>query len=442
MKLRNKLVLTLCLLLVCVVLISGCSAEKSPYDVNDAQNYNVSVKFDANGGLFTTNTSVITDSFNISGMQTNNAGQVEIPLLAPNDSQRGKEGFNAYNAGYFLAGWYAERVESTDAQGNKVYTYSDKWDFSTDKLKVHSGGSYSSSTPVLTLYAAWVPMFEIEFYCVDSGEYLDTMSFDPGTVDSISVPAWNMETGAIDMNDFPARNGYTYNGVYLDQEGTQEVTSDTIIHSGKVDYETGTCSDKTMKLYVDWLEGEWFHIYTAEQFVKNAKLSGNYVIHEDLDFEGVIWPTTLIHGAFSGTIQGNGHSFRNIEAAQNNNSKTVSGLFGQIKQSAQITDLTIENATFTIKKGARVSGASFGLLAGQIDEGLNLSTLKIVSSTLQIDSNCAFLSDDYSIGLITGGGSEAGVDASGITCVASGEEPESVKITMDGNAIRVEKVSE
>lgn len=442
MKLRNKTILTVCLLLVAMLLISGCSGDKSPYDLNNEQKYNVSIKFDANGGLFTTNTSVIVDSFNISGMKTNNAGQVEIPLIAPDDAQRGKEAFSAYKSGCFLAGWYAERVETTDAQGNKVYTYSDKWDFSKDKLQVHSSGSYSADEPVLTLYAAWIPMFEIEFYSVKSGEYLDTMAFDPNVVGDIAVPEWDMSTGTIDMKDFPENNGYTFNGVYLDKEGTQAVTSDVITHSGTVNYENGTSSNSSMKLYVDWLEGEWFHIYTAEQFIKNAKLNGNYVIHEDLDFADVIWPTTLMHGAFTGTIEGNGHTFKNVSATQTNNSRTISGLFGQIKESAQVTDLTLENATFTIQKGARVNGASFGLLAGQIDDNAKLTNIQIVSSILQIDSDCAFLSEDYSIGLICGTGNESGIDASGITCIAVGEAPETLDITVDGTSVRVGKVSE
>ena len=442
MKLRNRTILVVCLLLVTMFLISGCSGEKSPYDVNNDANYNVSVKFDANGGFFTTNTAVIMDSFNISGMKANNAGQVEIPLIAPNDENRGKEGFTPVKNGYFLAGWYSERVESTNAAGETVYTYSNKWDFSEDKLKVHANGSYSANEPVLTLYAAWVPVCKVEFCAVNSGELLSTMTFDPNLVSGITVPAWDKTTGAIDMNDFPEKDGYTFNGVYLDKEGTQAVTDEVIKHPGTVNYENGTASNGSMKLYVDWMEGEWFHIYTAEQFIKNAKLNGNYVIHEDLDFEGKIWPTSLMHGVFTGSIEGNGHTFKNISATQTNNSKMVSGLFGQIKESSKISNVTFDNATFTIKKGARVKGSSFGLLAGQIDDNAKLTGIQIINSNLQIDSDCAFLSDDYSIGLICGTGNDFGIDASGIVCSPVGKAPESLEITVDGTSVRVGKVSE
>lgn len=444
MKLRKRTVLTVCLLLAAMFLISGCSGEKNPYEVNDAENFNVSVKFDANGGLFTTNTSVIVDSFDISKLQTNNAGQVEIALLSPDDQQRGKDGFTAYNNGYFLAGWYAERISSTDEQGNTVYTYSNKWDFASDTVKVHASGTYNSSKPVMTLYAAWVPMFEIEFYDLDTGTYLDKMSFDPNTVDEITVPVWNEDTGAIDMFDFPEKDGYTFTGVYYDDQGTQAVDTATIAHSGSVNYDNGTVTNGTMKLYVDWMEGKWFHIYTAEQFVDNIKmnLNGNFVIHADLDFSDEIWPTNLADGSFGGTIQGNGYTFKNISLTQTNMSKTSFGLFGQMKDTAKVTDLTFDNVTFTIEKGARVSGATFGVLAGQVDSNATLNNLQILNSTLQINTACAFLSDDYSIGLVCGGGEIAGIDMSGISCVVVGENPETLTVTVEGNTVILNFLSE
>lgn len=438
------MLLTVCMLLAATLLISGCAGEKTPYQKNDEENFNVSVKFDANGGLFTTNTDVIVDSFDISKLKTNNSGQVEIALLSPDDAQRGKDSFTAYNNGYFLAGWYAERVSSTDAQGNTVYTYSDKWDFASDTVKVHASGTYTSSKPVMTLYAAWVPMFEIEFYDLDTGAYLDKMSFDPNVVDAITVPAWNENTGAIDMFDFPEKDGYTFTGVYLDDQGTQAVDTATIAHIGSVNFDNGTVSNGTMKLYVDWMEGEWFHIYTAEQFVDNIKmnLNGNFVIHEDLDFSDEIWPTNLAEGSFGGTIEGNGHTFKNISLNQNNMSKTSSGLFGQLKDTAEISDLTFDNVTYTVKKGSRVSGACFGLLAGQVDPSAVLTEVQIVDSTLQIDSGCAFLSDDYSIGLVAGSGEIPGVDGSGISCTVVGDEPETLTVTVEGNTVTLHFLSE
>ncbi|MBR4278914.1 MAG: hypothetical protein IKT34_01940, partial [Clostridia bacterium] len=62
---------------------TSCADEPTPYEQYDTENYTVSVRFDANGGYFDTNVSIITDSYNISDMQKNSGGMVEIPLLAP-----------------------------------------------------------------------------------------------------------------------------------------------------------------------------------------------------------------------------------------------------------------------------------------------------------------------------------------------------------------------
>lgn len=443
MKLNLKTLLTACLIVFSLALISGCSNEATPYDVNDKENYTVSVKFDANGGLFTTNTSVIVDSFNIEEMSKNGNGEAQAALLSPDNELRGNDAYSATNNGYFLAGWYTERIESKDADGNTVYTYADKWDFDSDLLTVDVKGTYSSAEPVLTLYAAWVPEFEIEFYSRDNtAEPCGTLTFNPSELTEILVPQWNPESGAIEMYEFPARDGYTFNGVYYDEACQMPVEGETVTHTGVVDYETGTAQNGSMKLYVDWLEGEWYHIYTADQFIKNAKVNGSYVIHADLDFTDKIWPTALMHGNFAGTIEGNGYTMKNVQITQTNNSKVNSGLFGNLTENAKISDVTFDNVTFTIEGGTRVVGASFGLFAGTLSNGAQVSDLKITNSTLQIDSRSYFGVDDYTIGLICGMGTFEGMDFSGVRCTAVGDAADTLKITVDGNTVSVEIVSE
>lgn len=442
MNLRIKAVLTVCLLLVTLLFVTGCSEEQSPYELNDAENYNVSVKYDANGGIFTTNTSVIVDSYNLSELNVNADGKAEIALLSPDNASRGNDAFAAYNNGYFLAGWYSQRSEQTDSAGNTTYTYSGLWDFEEDRLAVDPEEAHTSAEPVLTLYAAWVPLFEVDFYDLSSGESLGSYTFNPGADGEILVPTWDEETGAIEMYDFPERSGYTFEGAYYDAAGTQQVTTTAVEHPGVVNYENGTAENASMDLYVDWTEGEWYHIYNVEQFLDNASVNGNYVIHEDLDFAGEIWPTSLMYGNFNGVIQGNGHTIRNVEVTQTNNSKVNAGLFGQLTETAVISDLTFDNVTFTIQSGTRVVGTSFGLLAGTISDGAAFENVAIVNSTLQIDSGCYFGVDDYTIGLLCGMGDPEVLDYSGISCAAVGDNADSLLLTVDGNEVTLEFVSE
>lgn len=392
---KIKALLIAALLVMAVLVMAGCGSETTPYQINDAENYNVSVKFDANGGYFGTNTTVIVDSYNVAELGSN-----EIALLSPDNEARGIDAYQAKNPGYFLAGWYAERTETENG-----YTYTGKWDFETSRLTVESGKTYSAEEPALTLYAVWVPEFKIEFYDLASGELMQEYAFNPAEAGDIKVPAWDEETGAIDMYKFPAKDGFTFEAAYYDAEGTQAVDTENVIHPGSVNEATGQAENANLKLYLDWTEGEWYRIYNVEQFLDNASVSGNYEIFADLDFEGKIWPTSLMHGNFSGSIVGNGHVFKNINAEQTNNSKVNTGLFGALTETAAISDLTFENVTMTIKGGTRVAGASFGLLAGTISAQAQMSAVEILGSNLQIDAAAYFGTDDYAIGLLCGMGS-------------------------------------
>lgn len=435
MNLKIKAFLMAFLILLTVTCMAGCGQEDTPYQINDAENYSVSVKYDANGGTFTTNTSVIVDSYNISEMTPGSDGQVDIALLAPDDTRRGNDAFTAINNGYFLAGWYTERTETSSGD----YAYSGKWDFESDTLAVDPAKTYTAAEPVVTLYAAWVPMFQIEICALGTGEVLDTITYDPTTGKEILIPAWDQETGAINMYDFPERSGYTFNGAYYDAQGTQSVDTAAVVHPGTVDYASGVAKDASMKLYVDWMEGEWYHIYNVEQFLDNASVNGSYVIHADLDFTDEIWPSSLMYGNFTGTIQGNGHTFKNIQLEQTNNSKVNAGLFGNLTETAAISDLTLENVTFTVKAGTRVNGTSYGLLAGTIAADAKLTNVSITSGKILIDSGCYFGTDNYAIGLLCGMGT-ADVDASNITCEATGTAPETVKITVTDGTVTLEFV--
>ena len=414
MNLKIKSILTACLLLVLVLLMAGCGEQATPYQINDAEGFNVSVKFDANGGYFGTNTYVIVDSYNVSEMNKNSDGNVEIALLSPDNEVRGIDAYAVQNPGYFLAGWYEERTETAEG-----YAYSGKWDFATSRLTVDPTKTYSANEPVKTLYAVWVPKFAVEFYDRASGEMLGTYEFNPAAAEEILVPAWDEETGAIEMYKFPEKQGCTFQAAYYDAEGTQPVDTPAVVHTGTVNEATGAAENATMKLYLDFMEGEWYHIYNVEQFLDNASVSGNYQIHADLDFEGEIWPTSLMYGNFTGSIVGNGHTFSNISAEQTNNSKTNAGLFGSLSEGASISDLALRNVTFTIKSGTRVAGTSYGLLAGTISDKAVFENVTVKNGQLQIDSSCYFGTDDYTIGLLCGMGS-APIDAD-ITCAAIGE---------------------
>ncbi len=435
---RIKLHLSVMLGVLLVAIMAGCAPQITPYETNNEENYTVSVKYDANGGTFTTNTFTIVDSYNLDEIEKNSSGEAEIALLAPDDSARGNDAFTVTKNGYFLAGWYAERIENTDSEGNTSYTYSGKWNFENDLLSVDASKEYTSEEPVLTLYAAWIPLFEIEFYAKDTGEFVESLKFDPTSKTEFSLPAWDEETGVIKMYDFPERTGYTFEKAYLDAEGKTPVKGETLTHTGVVNYETGTSENSVMKLYVDYAEGEWYRIYTAEQFVDCASLSGSYEILADLDFSDEIWPTAFMYGNFTGTIKGNGHTISNVSLIQTNNSKVNAGLFGYITDGAAIEDITFDNVTFTIKSGTRVVGTSYGLFAGTLSSEATIDKVAIKGSTLEVDSSCYFATEDYTIGLVCGMGNASVIEDADIECVVVGDNPEKITIDANGNTVTLE----
>ncbi len=436
MKKTGRSVFVTLMLLATAFLLCACSGDPTPYDNNNAAGYTVSVRYDANGGVFATNTTIIMDSYNISGMTPGSNGMVSLGLLAPEDAARGSsDNFLATKEGYFLAGWYTERTESTDSEGNTVYTYGKKWDFSTDLLDVDPSKTYTSSEPVLTLYAAWIPEFEINFIALGTDEVLGTYTYDPLTNDPLLVPQWDTKTGAMEMHRFPEKDGYTFCGAYYDVEGTRPVT-ETVVHSGKI-LENGTAQGHSMNVYVDYMEGEWFQIYTAEQLRKNASPSGHYVLMADLDFTDVKWPSDKFATAsFSGSIHGNGYTIKNVTLEQTKMDVQNTGLFGTLQPGSVIEDVTFENVTFIIKKGFQVS-ANYGLFAGSIYEGALIRNVQIKASQLQIDSSARFATDDYAIGLVCGAGKADQLAGAEITASMTGNDPEKYTITVgeDGNEL-------
>ena len=86
MNRRCKLVLVTFMLLATVFFATACSSESTPYDQNDAEGYTVSIRYDANGGVFTTNVSVIVDSYNISNLKPGNDISTAMPTMTVNTS--------------------------------------------------------------------------------------------------------------------------------------------------------------------------------------------------------------------------------------------------------------------------------------------------------------------------------------------------------------------
>ncbi len=435
---KTKLTLLLISAIALIAILTGCSQWELPYEDLDAEGYTVSVRFDPCGGAFANTEKVqVVDVFSLADKKTDNEGNYQLKLIPPDDSRRGDRAFSVSKNGCFFAGWYTVCSPRTDASGNALdcygvptsvsgleqgYTYSGRWDFAQDRLTVHDG-NYSSETPVLTLYAAWIPYFNFEFYVKNASGSFEL--YDSEQLMSLSLPEWNMETGKLDMKGFPEIDGKTFVGAYLDEAMTKPVT-ETI--SGEIDYEHGISATERIAVYTEFADGEWYRITSAKQFAA-TKLSGCYYIEADLDFTGVNWSAALAGGAFTGKIYGNGHKFSNISFIQADNSKTNGGLFGSVASGAVIKDIAFENVTYTLGAGSRMQAPVFGLLCGTLSEDALIENLSVSGSEFIISGD--IYPQEYTLGMLVGSGDNRGVDLSGIkVSLAEGAEAK-ISVTTD-----------
>lgn len=403
MKQKRNLILLSVLVLVMAIFAAGCSSVKNPYATNNSLNYTVSVKYDANGGVFTTNTTSIVDSYNLADIGESN-GKVTIPLLAPEDAQRGKNAFMATKNGYFLAGWTGECQN-----GSCSYSLKD------NILTVDAKQTYDSAEPVLVLKAVWLPLFKVEIYDLHSMELIGDMTLNPRDSKKVSMPYWDENTGKLILQNLPKRDGYTFESMYLDPMGMHAVTEKTIDHPGTWDVASGKANNSVLRLYASYKEGNWSCIFNEKQF-SNMKAGGNYLLCADLDFAERQWPANLTTGEFTGVLDGNGHTIRNVNVEQSDAKKLNFGLFGKLGEGAQIQNLRLENVTLTVKMGVFQKDTYIGLLAGSAAQDAKLTNVSVMSSKIVIDPNAYFAPNaEYAIGLVCGDGSLE-LTESDITC--------------------------
>lgn len=443
MNKRLRVILLAVLAIITVILVTSCG-EDSAYALYDEEGYQVSVKYDANGGFFDVGTSVIVDTYGLNSLPTKD-GQKVAQLITPDSEIRGSGNrFVASKNGYAFVGWYASRTEISNVDGKAEYTYADMWDFKNDRLVLDPSKEYTASEPVLTLYAAWVPEYSFEFYSIDNPtELLGEYKVAPFT--EIDIPKWDDGNGKIKMYKFPKIANRTFEAVYTDSEGNNKLSGDTVKHSGSINYEDASAVNPVMKLYIETIEGEWEHIFTVKQ-LKDISLDGNYVIENDLDLEDKIrnWGSDLVYEKFTGKLVGkvkeNGEPVKitNLKFNQASGAAVYTvGMFGQIADGAVIQNISFENVTMVMETGAPMrNDVSFGLLSGTISDNAVIENVSI-SGVINIDTACYF-SGEYSIGLVCGIGSFHDIDYSNIKCVATGDNKESLVIEIANGMVSLD----
>ncbi|MBQ7164566.1 MAG: hypothetical protein IJR61_04485, partial [Clostridia bacterium] len=421
---KKKILSAILGMIALLAMAAACSA-KSTIDDYKAKGYLVSVIYDANGGRFIDRDKIyIMDMFNPSDYPKNADGSVSIKLTEPTSPKRhvgGSETITLSYVDHFFVGWYKTRNIVKDADGTirnedgeelvenengaytvkgsgaasyPVYTYADRWDFDTDTITYNEG----DGEVVFTLYPAWIKNYEFDYFAEnENGEWekyastgfnykLVAESGGSNDADTIWLPDW--QDGAMNYThpyrdesqyEFPKITGTTFLKAYTDPDCSNEIRG-LLKHGGSVDMETGVAVNRVRNVYVKVEQGVRYKIETAEQLSKNGNEKGIYEILADLDFEGITWPSVLSGRVFEGEMVSVGgvHTISNVNVKHSSDDAERGGLFGGISGSAVIKDVAFTNITFDLAKtGIGLEDPAFGLLAGEIETGADISGVSV-----------------------------------------------------------------
>lgn len=182
-------------------------------------------------------------------------------------------------------------------------------------------------------------------------------------------------------------DGYTVYGMY---------DGDELFDSWPIKYpdqpnEEGVYED--IKLNVKLLKGEWNIVRTATDaaMIFNSS-SGSYYIDSDIDLGGRAFSNI---NNYTGKIKGNGYTISNFIIRRSQAiSNASAAMFGTIRSSAEIKDVTFKDfeASFTI--GQNASG-NIRFISNTIEEGAVIENFNIDGGALKINLNRGSIHETY-----------------------------------------------
>lgn len=248
--------------------------------------------------------------------------------------------------GYFNEGWY---LAETDGEGNVVVDENgrvklgEKWNFETDRVSSN-----------VVLYANLLQQSRL---LIVGGD--ETITFDGEPGEKRKEPTTS--------KFIPKKAGYTFYGYYEDEAYTTPFVFPYTFVAG----------DKTV--YAKFIEGSWSIVDTASEFISAYSSGKNIYLDADIDFTGASWIFGLEYG---GEIRGNGHALKNITCKfdATMNTKSGFGLFGTLKSTAKISNLTVENASATYSCNYVIVGMKAALFAYKAETGATIENVTVTGS--------------------------------------------------------------
>lgn len=279
--------------------------------------------------------------------------------------------------GYYVEGWYLavdaneDGVPDRGADGKVVL--GKKWDFAKDRVNEN-----------ITLYANMkhsATLFIIDKAQADKvaqiqqriEEGVNFMTMTDAEKEGYGIVAKTRDGDNIKKptagSMLPAKKGYTWlETYYTDPECTEVFAWDEPI-----------VLENDVFLYVDFIEGSWSLIRTANDFIKSVDGTKKMWVMNDIDFTGVDYVGYNVNVE----INGNGFTLRNIKLQQTaTRQSTNMGLFKTIGALANIHDLNIDNAKVEITLNVSITTqVNIGFFAGEAYAGARLKNINVTAST-------------------------------------------------------------
>ncbi len=332
----KRVLLVTGLLLVSLLLLVSCGEDKTA----DALYKDwAKVTFELEGGIYKNSDKPIVHYYKEAG------GLVALPGKGNTEKD-----ITAPGVGKELEGWYTVRNETVDGEGNKVVTYENKWDFTTDVLPEDG----------ITLYANWIvpdPGFAYNYeicyrdeggqvqvlgsYKVDAGKPLDDYQNFAGQV-----------------------AGYKITGEWKTEDGSAwDVTAG---HPGGE-------ADLTIRLFPVLVKEDVVLVSSVDDFLTALEANKDMYFLGDVDFAGAKFDE---HVTYTGTVEGNGHSVKNFKLGfKNTRADNVAD-----EDLAPDGERLIQISIFTALDGATLRNVSFTDFTLNITfSNANLAELVVVS---------------------------------------------------------------
>ena len=343
---KKYLIITLLAAIALTLTLSGCGRGEQNLDGKNV------VTFELQGGTLETPTSSV-------GTKINFAYHPGTYILDPSVLN----GYKIYKTGYNFTGWYTSEDCSS----------SSKWDFTTE-----------FDVTNLTLYAGWEKAIKLTYtvYYIDGGN-------------SVSLGSYNVKAGEQfeDWRKFAAsRKGYTPVGYYSDAECTTPWDFTTV--------HPGSDTDLDVPVYVDYIDGEWTFVGSADALLSAIKSGENVYLTADVDFEGAV----VDFGEYGGILNGNGFKIANFTVKSWGSMIVSCSIFKTLSDDAVIENVKFENVIYDItgvkENASRVKVAA---LAVKVDG----AEIKTVSVTGTVKTNYTGTLPDLTAAYYEGLGAEA-----------------------------------